>query len=160
MIDKTDLAQIQNIISPMLNHKAWGVYLGLESFVILEFGSPITHLTKKNSVVHGEWHVWVYDCAWRLEKGNEVIGGSSDPREHLTDAVKIMNDLMLQPVVLTPPSLETTFFFEQEVSLHLFPVSTQDRDADQWRLYLPDGKVLVIGPGSSWSHEDASKPRP
>ena len=37
--------------------------------------------------IHGEWHLWPYNCAWRLEEGDKILAASEDERNNLEVAV-------------------------------------------------------------------------
>ncbi len=152
---ETDIREIQAKIQPLLGKKAWGVSLGVGSFITLEFGAKLKN-EKVPKRPHGEWHLWITYCAWRLEKGPEVIAASEDPRPELKKKVRCLENLALQSVELTPPALEATFFFEEEIVLRLFPIYTHEYE--HWMLYTPDENVLVIGPGTRWLYHSAHEP--
>ncbi|HEX8243085.1 MAG TPA: hypothetical protein VF541_06310, partial [Longimicrobium sp.] len=118
------------------------------SFVTLEFG-PREEPAGGRGRPHGAWHLWIYCAAWRLDRQGDVLAASEDPRELLAEAVRVLEGLALVAVDVRAPALETTFAFENGVALHVFPIFS--RDYEHWLLYLPDGQVLVAGPGSEWS---------
>jgi hypothetical protein len=154
-ITETDIHEIQLKIEPLLGKKAWGVSLGVGSFVTLEFGAPLPYEKIPNRF-HGEWHLWITHCAWRLEVGIKVLAASEDPRPKLKKAVQHLEELALCSVVLTLPALQTTFTFDNRVVLHLFPIYTEEFEC--WMLYTPDGNVLTIGPGDRWSYKNSDEP--
>jgi len=87
-----DLAEVRVIddkIESVIGEKAWGVRLGVGSLVTLEFGKLMP--SNPGGYVHGEWHLWIRYCAWRLERLNEVISGSDDERDDLANAVQSNN---------------------------------------------------------------------
>lgn len=154
VVTEKDILDIQSIIRPLLGKKAWGVSLGVGSFITLEFGTlhPTNRSPKRP---RGEWHLWVTHCAWRLEDESEVVAGSEDPRSNLKQAVQRINGLALRSVTITAPALETTLAFDG-VFLHLFPIYSAE--FEHWLLFDPGGKVLRIGPGMNWTYESASEP--
>jgi hypothetical protein len=119
----------------------------------MEFGSPIPPLNQKGRV-HGEWHLWIYDCAWRLDEGNTVLVASEDERSKIERAIQCIEGRILTSVVVVPPALETSFDFENKIVLHLFPIYTEN--VEHWMLFTPEKKVLVIGPGTNWSYDESS----
>ncbi len=153
-VTDTDLNDIQAIIRPLLGQEAWGVALGEGSFITLEFGArrPTTRARERP---HGEWHLWVYCCAWRLDGNDAVIAASEDMRTTLEAAVQRLNGLALRAVDIRRPALETTLTFDNGITLQLFPVFSED--FEHWMLYTPEGKVLTIGPGTNWSYEPESR---
>jgi hypothetical protein len=152
VIAKTDIQEIQAKISSILGKKAWGVSLGVGSFITLEFGNPIKS-DEENQRTHGEWHLWVYCCEWRLEKGLEVLAGSEDERTKIENAIQELEGLVLQSIDILQPAWDTIFKFENDVILRLFSVHSEDYE--NWMLYTPDGNVLTVGPGASWSYESS-----
>lgn len=149
-----DLQEIQKIIAPLLGEKAWGVALGVGSFVTMEFGQPVPP-QKPGDKQHGEWHLWIYCCAWRLEAENAVLAASEDDRTKLETVLKRLENLELLAIDLSLPGLDTLVTFDQEVVLRLFPIFSEE--FEHWLLYTPDGRVLTIGPGMNWSYEGAAK---
>jgi hypothetical protein len=149
-IKDTDLNEIQAKMSPLFGQQAWGVALGEGSFITLEFGAS-RPTTRPRERQHGEWHLWVYCCAWRLDENDDVIAASEDARTKLEAAVQRLNGLTLRAVDIRSPAFETMLTFDKGITLHLFPVFSELYE--HWMLYTPDGSVLTIGPGTSWSYE-------
>lgn len=147
-IKKTDISEIQAYISPMLGKKAWGVSLGQGSFITLEFGTPVLP-EEEQGKIHGEWHLWIYCCCWRLEQGEEVLAASEDAPSKLEEAIKKLEGLALGSVEILPPAWDTILNFEQQVILRLFSIYSEDYE--HWMLFMPDGNVINIGPGTDWS---------
>ncbi len=90
----------------------------------------------------------------RLEEGNSVLASSEDPRPKLELAVKRMEGLTLDFVEVLPPAWDIVFMFSEQVILRLF--SIYSKEYEHWMLYTPDGNVLCVRPGSSWSYESNS----
>jgi hypothetical protein len=147
-----NIQEVQAIVNPLLGQKAWGVSLGFGSFLTLEFGQPLPS-SGENQKIHGEWHLWLYNCAWRLEQKDRILGGSGDERDQLETVIERLNNLTLQSVELLPPAGDAVFTFEHQVVLRLFAIYSQDYA--HWFLYAPDGNVLSVGPGNSWSYESS-----
>ncbi|WP_243147461.1 hypothetical protein [Scytonema sp. UIC 10036] len=61
--------------------------------------------------------------------------------------------MVLQSIDILPPAWDTIFKFENDVILRLFSVYSEDYE--HWMLYTPDGNVLTVGPGASWSYESS-----
>jgi hypothetical protein len=152
-VSDTDIREIQAKIAPLLGQKTWGAALGVGSFVTLEFGQS-RPAQQQGQRVHGEWHLWVYCSAWRLEQGDNFVAGSEDGRPKLEASVTLLNGLTLQAVDVRPPALEVVFTFDRGIVLRVFPIFSED--FEHWMLYTPDGNVLTAGPGASWTYERAS----
>lgn len=153
-VTETDIREIQAKINPLLGQQAWGAALGVGSFITLEFGASRPPVNERGST-HGEWHLWVYCCAWRLEGSGEVLAASEDARPQLEAAIQHLNGLAIRTVEVQPPALETTITFDGGIVLRLFPIFTEG--FEHWMLYTPDGNVLTIGPGTTWSYEKATR---
>lgn len=147
---KTDEDRIQALLAPLVGLPAWGCKLGVGSFVTLEFGPP---QPGTGGVVHGSWHLWLYGCAWRIEHDQDTLAGSDDERHVMADAIKVLDGLILQEIGVRAPALDATWTFANGYQLQLFPMSA--KEGEHWMVFLPDGNVLGIGPGSSWSVEPA-----
>jgi hypothetical protein len=154
MITLLDIEDIRQKIAPLIGLQSWGGTLGYGSFITIEFGKtlPLSHEKEK---LHGEWYLWIYCCAWFLEKNGGFLAGCEDERSDLATIIPQINGGILLSVEIIPPAFETKFRFDNGFILHTFPIySTESK---HWLLYTPDGNVLVIGPGSSWSYHRASQ---
>ena len=92
----------------------------LRSFITLEFGNPVQSTEVSISRSAGDWHLWIYCCAWRLGEGNLVLASSEDPRPKLELAVKRMEGLTLDFVEVLPPAWDTVFMFSEQVIPFLY----------------------------------------
>jgi hypothetical protein len=147
-ISKTDF--IQSVINVLVGQKSWGVSSGVGSFLTLEFGNPQVLPNKRE---HGEFHFWIYGCAWRIEKEGKFILGSQDAKEYIAEkAPSTLNDLVVKEIHIDPISLDTTIKFESGICLRTFSISS---DMEHWILYLPERQILTAGPG--FMHIDVKK---
>lgn len=64
-------ADIEAKLQGVLGKKAWGVNHGIGTFVTREFGRSVPPQYPYEKT-HGEWHLWVYGGAWRLERGRKM----------------------------------------------------------------------------------------
>lgn len=140
MVD-TQLANNEDILKywqQVVHQPAWGVKLGVGSFLTIEFGK------KPAPSSHGVWHFWVYGCAWRLEIDQNLRCGSQDSREWMAQEISKLEGEILQTVLIDPLSLDLKLQFTNQKTLTLFSVSAEDME--HWLLYMPDNIVLVAGP--------------
>jgi hypothetical protein len=145
-----NIQEVQAKVNQLLGQKAWGVSLGYGSFLTIEFGQPLPSNNEQQKI-HGEWHLWLYNCAWRVEEGDKIFAASEDERNNLEVAVHRLENLTLQSVDLIPPAWDVVFAFEHQVVLKLFAIYSQNYN--HWFLYTPDGNVLYFGPGTCCSYE-------
>ncbi len=143
------IGKIETIVAPLIGMKPWSVRLGIGSLLNFEFGKEL----KDEGYIHatGEWHLWVYMCAWRLQTAHDVLVGSEDFRDLIQYEIQRLEGKTLESIKLSWPALETEILFETGLLLRLFPIYTSDHD--HWMLFTPDRKVLTIGPGNTWSYE-------
>lgn len=154
-IESGDIENINQIIKPILGHKAWNVKLGVGSFVTMEFGHPTRMINGKS---HGEWYLWIYCCGWYLEKPKGDYLGCEDPREIVKQEISVIEGHQLEDVQISSLAFETNFIFDDDIVLHTFPLNFID-DCEYWMLYTPEGKVLVIGPADKWTYKLSSESR-
>jgi hypothetical protein len=147
-VDK-NIADIQTKLQGILGQKAWGVARGEGSFLTMEFGQPVPP-TQANAKTHGEWHLWLYGCAWRVEQGEQVIVGSEDDQVKIDTAIQCIEGSALQSFELMTPALDAVISFENGIVLRLFAIFTEEMDS--WMLFTPD-KVITVGPAGQWSYE-------
>jgi hypothetical protein len=147
------IQELQAKVNPLLGQKTWGVSLGFGSFITLEFGQPLPP-SNEHKKIHGEWHLWLYNCAWRLEEEDRILAASGDERDKIETAIHRLDNLTLQSIDLLPPAWDAVFTFEHQILLRLFAMYSQDYES--WFLYTPDGKVLSVCSGGYWSYESTS----
>lgn len=150
-----NIAEIQKQLQGVIGKKAWGVKHGIGTFVTMEFGQPLPS-KYPNGKSHGEWHLWVYGGAWRLEKGEQVVVASEDDQRKIETEIRCLEGGVLQSFEVMTPALDALLTFEQEIVLRIFSIyseETDDRGMDNWRLYTPDaGNVITVHPGGKWSY--------
>ncbi len=146
-----NINEIKSKFSKLLGQKAWDAFLGVGSFLTLEFGKP---LPEKHGTIYGEWHLWIYCCVWRLEEAGKVLVASEDERSKIQSAIVLLEGLALQSIEIQPTIWDTVFTFENEVTLKLFSIHSEEYE--HWMLFVPDGNVLTLGSSSEWSYESST----
>lgn len=131
--------------SPALGQAVWGTTLGVGSFLTFELGSRREPDTSGQGRPHGEFHVWVYCSAWRIETTDTVVASSEDDRDVLVEAVRHLDGRTLTAIDVEQPSLSAAFRFSDGTTLRTFSIFSDGYE--HWMLYLPDGRVVTAGPG-------------
>ena len=144
-----DIAKIQAKLQGVLGQKAWGVARGMGSFVTIEFGQPVPPL-RTNEKSHGEWHLWLYGCAWHLEQAEKILTASEDEYAKIEAAISCIEGQVLQSFEVITPALDAILTFEGDIVLRLFAVSTEEMDS--WMLFTSE-KVITVEPAGLWSYE-------
>jgi hypothetical protein len=150
-MDKNELEIVQEIISPLIGLRAWGVNLGQGSFITLEFGSALPP-DEHTKVHHGEWHFWIYNSSWRLEDEEKVLVGSEDSRQEIIKTISVLEGLILENISFSTPGPDTVLEFENSIRLKVLPLIFHE-EYDYWILYMPDGKTLTLHTGPIWIRE-------
>jgi hypothetical protein len=147
-----DLAAAESAFVGAYGKAAWGTALGVGSFLTIEFGAQraaAAQTGRRQAKPHGEYHLWVYCSAWRIETPQEIIASSEDPREQLASSIRHLDGKVLARVIVEAPSLSATFHFEGGTLLRTFSIFS--KEYEHWMFFLADGTVFTAGPGSSSS---------
>jgi len=143
--------QLSAIFRPLIGQRPWQVRLGYGSFITMEFGKKtrdtwVAH-GRRSSAVHGEWHLWIYQCDWKLTKHRRPIVSSEDERDRLAPVVETLKGRILESVRIYDDSFNTDFAFSGGLTLRTTGFSDEDPDEERWLLYMPQHKVLLNLPG-------------
>jgi hypothetical protein len=158
----TDKHAIPDVIAehfrPVIGLPAWHVHRGHGSFLTLEFGQPHLRIygpgprtlqadrlgpTRRLVVAKGEWHLWIYCCAWQVFQDDRLIAHSESSDAEITDAPAVLNGQIIQTVSLAENTAQTTFTFDLGATLLTAPYGKDDED-EQWFLYEPGNTVLAV----------------
>src|SRR6185437_15308565 len=129
-------AEIAEAVLKLSGKTAWGVRLGHGSFLTLEFGKPVV---AQQGQSHGEWHLWLYMCNWRLETNQGVLAGSNDDRETIERALQETPFGAVEVIRAISRSSDLFIRFQSGVDLLSFS-SSSSPDEEQWKLFTPQGK--------------------
>ncbi len=150
-----NIAEIQTKVQGVLGKKAWGLEHGIGTFVTMEFGKPLPP-EGPHGKSHGEWHLWIYGGAWRLEKGEHVVVASEDAQAKIEAEIQCIEGCILQSFEIITPALDALLTFEHDIILRIFSIYSEEnehRGMDNWMLYTPDaGNVITVHPGGKWSY--------
>ncbi|HEY6945198.1 MAG TPA: hypothetical protein VI431_08655 [Candidatus Acidoferrum sp.] len=75
------------IVALLVGMSPWNVALGVGSFLTMEFGEPEIHSYGRRKVVHGEWHLWLQDCEWRIEAAGGIFATSDEEHDKLSKKI-------------------------------------------------------------------------
>jgi hypothetical protein len=141
-VEYTDRTALRELVQSMVGRPAWSPALGIGSYLTLEVGA--------RAGTHGEYHVWLYCTAWRLDRGAELLCGSEDDRGAITKAIAVMDGRTVAAAGVSD-SLELTLGFDDGTVLRAFPIFS--RGYEHWMVFAPNGYVYTAGPGSIWTAE-------
>lgn len=135
------------------------IKLGYGSFLTIDFGKEVTEeiLTRegKETLSFGEWHLWIYMCAWRIDLSNEPFIGSDDDRQFIQEKLVNLNDKKLLLFSVINSAFDSVLKFESDYELKLFSFNV--RENEQWKFFTPEQKVFIAGPGNSWCYRSSNE---
>lgn len=158
-MENSGIKVAQEQFEKIVSLKPTRIKLGVGSFITFDFGRDIPQEIKtrngKKTIYFGEWHLWVYMCAWRIDLSERPFLASHDDRKVIEENLTALSDKNVLKISVLNNAFDLTVQFEDEYKLRLFSVDTID--GDQWLFYTPNGKVFTAGPGSTWSYKPADE---
>lgn len=147
----------KNLFQKILGVKPTRVKLGYGSFITFDFGRDIPEQIKTKTgfktQYFGEWHLWIYMCAWRVDKEKRPFFGSNDSRETIESHVNELEKRVLSKVEILNEAFDAKFTFDDDLELFLFSFNAKEHE--QWKFFTPENKVFTAGPGNEWSYQDS-----
>ena len=147
----------ESLFQKIIGIKPTRVKQGHGSFITIDFGHDIPEQVKtRNGLItkyFGEWHLWVYMCAWRIDKDKKPLVGCEDSREKIENCLTELAQRQLNKVSILNDAFDAKLVFGEDIELHFFSFYTQERE--QWLLFTPEQKVFRAGPGNEWSYHDS-----
>lgn len=158
---------IDEVFESVVGKPCWQVRLGYGSFLTCEFGQPQlvvdqprqrtyrfsralqTKLPMRSAYVRGDWHLWIYCCAWSLHYENRRLAHSESAKKRIEQSLHLLNGQALVAVSVEPSNARTLFTFDLGCTLRTWPY---DADSDQWMLFEPSGNVLTVRADGRYSH--------
>jgi len=165
----------ERLFRPLYGQPCWGVGPGIRPTLALEFGKPHleihepatasksasasarvkTYLARRRIFVYGQWHLWLYSCNWELlNKGQKVGCRSRDAT--IQRAGNSLNGEKLIRFSIAARSMRCHFEFDLGSSIRTWP---SDSKSDQWLLYTPSHKVLIVRADGTYQYGRSDIPR-
>jgi hypothetical protein len=151
--------------APLYGLPSWRVERGVGSFLTLDFGKPHVRIDdvrdipayigtdfmpvpRRTAGVMGEWHIWIYWCAWSLSWRNREIATSESKELDIDRALSVLNGQSLTIVTAGTDDGRSSFAFDLSCTLKTWPTRPHDRasgdDQEEWMLFQPSGEVLSL----------------
>lgn len=132
---------------------------GHGSFITIDFGRDFSEEIKTRAGIkirhYGEWRLWIYMCAWRIDINKTPCAGSEDSREKIESCLSELGQRELNEVAILNDAFDAKFTFGKDLELNLFSFKTTEDE--QWMFFTPENKVFTAGPRNQWSYDDANK---
>lgn len=115
------------------------------------------YMTRKGKEIaqFGEWHLWVYMCAWRIDYLDKPLIGADDDREKIAKSLVHLNNKRLEHFKVINLAYDAILKFESGYELKLFSFNVSENR--QWLFYTPENMTFVAGPGSEWSYKNSDE---
>ncbi|MGH9554488.1 MAG: hypothetical protein ACRD2Y_01580 [Terriglobales bacterium] len=140
-------------VQGLLSFVPWNVRRGFSSFLTMEFGEERLEEHRGKTYVHGEWHLWLQHCAWRIQEGGRIVT-TSEEKDAIID--RALRRLKFGPVVEANVASSTLdLFLKFESDIRLLTFTSHKYGYDQWDLFRPDGQVLTAHAGGVLIEEAA-----
>jgi hypothetical protein len=162
---------IDDIFSPIYGKFCWDAEKGYGSFLTFEFGEPHLYVwerhrskegmleLRRSGAVHGDWHLWIYMCDWKIHSHEKLIADSQSPKRKLDRAMGRLHGQVLTRVDVQL-DYRTTFQFELGDQLETIPnIAEYGQKSEQWLLYEHLGKVFTLRADQMYSYQPGDTPR-
>lgn len=157
MIKGTGLAR--QLLNNIKGVKPTRAKLGHGSFITIDFGRDFSEEIKTRAGIkirnYGEWRLWIYMCAWRIDINKIPYVGSEDPREKIESCLPELVQRDFNEVDILNDAFDAKFTFGKDLELNLFAFKTTEDE--QWMFFTPENKVFTAGPRNLWTYDDAKK---
>ena len=163
---------VQHAFAPVYGKPCWKAQKGYSSFLTFEVGEPRLEIgepreslyvtprgqrwkiPRRRIFLHGEWHLWIYRCAWSISLNGKQLAHSESSDVGITRAVAVLDGEALTRVAVSADA-RTEFDFDLGGVLQTWP---DDADGEQWMLFEPSGYVLTMRADGRYSHHPRSQP--
>ncbi len=149
--DRVARGALAEHVASLVGLPVWNPRQGYGSFLTFEFGDA--RLDASGRPHRGSWHLWIQMAAWRIEDGSAMLAGCEDTPELIADALAVIDGRELTSVTTAGPALDTVFSFS-DVHLRTFALTSrasEEESLDSWWLFRPDGLVLAVTTGGTWT---------
>jgi hypothetical protein len=164
----------ETVFKEIYGKPCWRVTPGHGSFLTFEFGDPhldirepvarkedtpepvYQDLSSRRVFIHGDWHLWIYCCEWRVFRESKLVGDSSSDAR-IQQAADFLDGQKLVRFSMRLPTVQCVFDFDLGGRLETRPC---DRDSEQ-RLFFDQmaHKVLVLRADGFYSYHRSDEAR-
>ncbi len=139
-----DAEALGGALQALVGLPAWSSEIGVGSFLTMDLGGRAISSTGE---VHGEFHLWVCGGAWMVRDGDRVLATSDDERPVMVAAAEGLRGRRITAVAVSVDGRALRIAFDGSTTVTVVPWPGLDLSMERWKLFLPDGFVLLAGPG-------------
>jgi hypothetical protein len=123
-------------------------------------GAPARAM-RRSAHVRGDWHLWIYQCAWTLALSGITLAHSESDQATIRRALRALNGQALIRVQIDPDEGRTEFAFDLGCDLTAFQYPEHDGDEpdELWMLFEPSGQVVTTRSDGTISRTPSAEPR-
>lgn len=156
---KAEAQRIMQITRGLIGQECWMAHLSYGGELRLEFGArlPYPHPALAR-MYQGEWMLGTRASSWRIESDGSVLVDSDAEEGLVRERITALQGLRVGSFFIAFPSLDVDLQFENDISLLVIPEKSDDSNLADWELFMPDSRLLKVGPGNLWSLQQSDKP--
>ena len=147
--------KFRKLLASLEGKRCWAVVAGMGngSMVAIDLGRKIKRpIAVSNPKISpdvqkyvGEYLIFVRGCAWRLECGNEIIGGWGDKESQIAIITQRLVGRRIRKVAVMSHAFDLQVSFEGKLRLTLFCDQTTPKAYDNYAIKFPIGWCTVAG---------------
>ena len=107
-------------------------------------GAPAKAM-RRSAFVRGDWHLWIYQCAWTLALSSAQLAHSESDETTIRRALRVLNGQVLTRIQIDPDDGRTEFAFDLGCELTAFPYPGHKsvEPDDLWMLFEPSSHAVT-----------------
>lgn len=131
-------------LQALVGVRSWATRTGDDTRLSLDLGGRAISATGD---VTGEFGLSVGGGAWMVRRGDAVLATSDDAREVRAAAVEALRGPAVTAIGLSVDGRALRVGLDDATSLVVVPSPEHELREERWHLVLPDGFVVLAGPG-------------
>ena len=156
---------IASVLKNIIGKPCWNVKQGYGSFITFEFGEPkLTcyefknrqyHITERHIYVHGEWHLWIYCCDWKIFQNGYENARCESSDKTIDKALSHLDGQKIVGLEIDSANKSCSFTFDLG---GLLETTSGDYEplTNEWLLFEPSGYVLCYRNDGCYSYHPSN----
>jgi len=131
-------------LQALVGVRLWSARIGDESQLRLDLGGRAISSTGD---VTGEFQLWVHGGSWMVRRDDDVLAVSDGARDVMEPAAQALRGLAVTAIGLSVDGRALRVGLDGATTLVVVPSPELELALERWTLVLPDGFVILAGPG-------------